>query len=120
MDTHNPELSKNRHESLIPRHGGYRNLQTFQLAEAIYGVTVRFRERYIDPRSRTVDQMVQAARSGRQNIAEGSVDSAISKKMGLKLTGIARGSLVELRIADCGLRTVSERARGGEANSSTR
>ncbi|HQO77699.1 MAG TPA: four helix bundle protein, partial [Thermodesulfobacteriota bacterium] len=85
-------------ESLIPKHGGYRRLKTFQLAEIVYDVTVRFCEKYIDPRSRTVDQMVQAARSGRQNIAEGSMDSATSKKIELKLTGVARGSLEELRL----------------------
>ena len=85
-------------DGLIPRHGGYRNLKTFQLAEVIYDVTVRFCELFLDPRSRTVDQMVQAARSGRQNIAEGSMDSATSKKMELKLTAVARGSLEELRL----------------------
>lgn len=85
-------------ESLIPKHGGYRNLKTFQLAELIYDVTMRFCDKYIDRRSRTHDQMVQAARSGRQNIAEGSVDSATSKKMELKLTGVAKGSLEELRL----------------------
>ncbi|NIA12884.1 MAG: four helix bundle protein [Nitrospiraceae bacterium] len=85
-------------EGLIPKHGGYRNLKTFQLAEVIYDVTVRFCDKYIDRRSRTHDQMVQAARSGRQNIAEGSMDSATSKKIELKLTGIARGSLEELRL----------------------
>ena len=84
--------------SVIPPHGGYRDLKTFQIAEAIYDVTVRFCDRFIDRRSRTHDQMVQAARSGRQNIAEGSVDSAISKKMELKLTGVAKGSLEELRL----------------------
>ena len=85
-------------DSLIPKHGGYRNLKTFQLAELIYDVTVRFCERFLDPRSRTVDQMTQAARSGRQNIAEGSMDSATSKKLELKLTGVAKGSLEELRL----------------------
>lgn len=85
-------------ESLIPKHGGYRNLKTFQLAELIYDLTVRFCDKYIDRRSRTHDQMVQAARSGRQNIAEGSVDSATSKKLELKLTGVAKGSLEELRL----------------------
>ncbi|MCL6511322.1 MAG: four helix bundle suffix domain-containing protein [Anaerolineae bacterium] len=85
-------------ESLIPKHGGYRKLKTFQLASLIYDVTVRFCDRFIDRRSRTHDQMVQAARSGRQNIAEGSVDSATSKKMEMKLTGVAKGSLEELRL----------------------
>lgn len=85
-------------EGLIPKHGGYRKLKTFQLASLIYDITVRFCDRFIDRRSRTHDQMVQAARSGRQNIAEGSVDSAISKKVEMKLTGIAKGSLEELRL----------------------
>jgi len=85
-------------EGLIPKHGGFRKLKTFQLAEVIYDVTVRFCDKYIDPRSRTHDQMVQAARSGRQNIAEGSEDSATSKKMEMKLTGVAKGSLGELRL----------------------
>jgi len=85
-------------EGLIPKHGGYRNLKTFQLAELIYDITVRFCDKYIDRRSRTHDQMVQAARSGRQNIAEGSVDSATSRKMEMKLTGVAKGSLEELRL----------------------
>lgn len=85
-------------EGLIPRHGGFRHLKTFQLSELIYDVTVLFCDRYIDLRSRTHDQMVQGARSGRQNIAEGSVDSATSQKMEMKLTGVARGSLEELRL----------------------
>ena len=83
---------------LIPKHGGFRNLKTFQLATLIYDVTVRFCDKFINPRSRTHDQMVQAARSGRQNIAEGSADSGTSKKIELKLTGIAKGSLEELRL----------------------
>jgi four helix bundle suffix protein len=82
---------------LIPKHGGYRKLKTFRLAELIYDVTARFCELYINPRSRTHDQMVQAARSGVQNIVEGSQDSGTSKKIGMKLTNIARGSLEELR-----------------------
>ncbi|MBM4032936.1 MAG: four helix bundle protein [Planctomycetes bacterium] len=85
-------------EGLIPRHGGFRNLMTFRLAELIYDVTVRFCEMFINPRSRTFDQMVQAARSGSRNISEGSMDSATSKKMEMKLTGVARGSLEELRL----------------------
>ena len=85
-------------ESLIQKHGGYRNLKTFQLARLIYDVTVRFCDLYIDRRSRTHDQMVQAARSGVQNIAEGSEASATSKKMELKLTNVARASLAELTL----------------------
>jgi len=85
-------------EKLIPPHGGYRNLKGFQIAQLIYDVTVRFSNRYIDRKSRTRDQMVQAARSGKQNICEGSVASGTSRKMELKLTNIARASLEELRL----------------------
>ena len=83
---------------LIPKHGGYRNLKGFQVAQVVYDLTVRFCDRYIDKRSRTHDQMVQAARSGVQNIAEGSMASATSKKTELKLTNVARASLEELRL----------------------
>jgi four helix bundle suffix protein len=84
--------------NLLPTHGGYRRLKSFQLAELVYDVTVRFCSRYIDKRSRTHDQMVQAARSGAQNIAEGSQASGTSKKTELKLTNVARASLEELRL----------------------
>lgn len=85
-------------ESIIPPHGGYRNLKSFQIGQLIYDVTVRFCDGYIDRRSRTHDQMVQAARSGVQNIAEGSQVSGTSKKLELKLTNVARASLEELRL----------------------
>ncbi len=85
-------------ESLIPKYGGYRNLKSFQLAQLVYDMTVRFCDLYISKRSRTHDQMVQAARSGVQNIAEGSQASATSKKTELKLTNVARASLEELRL----------------------
>jgi four helix bundle suffix protein len=85
-------------ETLIPKHGGYRKLKSFQVAQLIYDVTVRFCDRYIGKRSRTHDQMVQAARSGVQNIAEGSQASGTSKKTELKLTNVARASLEELRL----------------------
>jgi four helix bundle suffix protein len=88
----------NAKESLIPLHGGYRKLKSFQVAQLVYDVTVRFCDRYIDKRSRTHDQMVQAARSGVQNIAEGSQASGTSKKTELKLTNVARASLEELRL----------------------
>ena len=83
---------------LIPPHGGYRKLKSFQVAQLAYDVTVRFCDRYIEKRSRTHDQMVQAARSGVQNIAEGSQASGTSKKTELKLTNVARASLEELRL----------------------
>ena len=85
-------------EPLLPKHGGYRKLKSFQVARLIYDLTVRFCDRYIGKRSRTHDQMVQAARSGVQNIAEGSQASGTSKKTELKLTNVARGSLEELRL----------------------
>jgi four helix bundle suffix protein len=84
-------------DSLIPPHGGYRKLKSFQMAELCFDVTVRFCERYVARRSRTHDQMVQAARSGTQNIVEGSAASGTSKKIEMKLTDTARFSLEELR-----------------------
>lgn len=83
---------------LIPKHGGYRRLKSFQMAQLVYDITVRFCDKYIHPRSRTHDQMIQAARSGVQNIAEGSQASATSKKTELKLTQVARASLEELKL----------------------
>ena len=85
-------------EPLIPKHGGYRNLKSFQLAQLVYDVTVRFCDRFVEKKSRTHDQMVQAARSGVQNIAEGSKASGTSKKGELKLTNVARASLEELKL----------------------
>lgn len=85
-------------EKLIVKHGGYRNLKSFQVAQLIYDVTVRFAERYVDKFSRTKDQMIQSARSGVQNIAEGSQASGTSKKTELKLTNVARASLEELKL----------------------
>ena len=82
-------------EPLITKHGGYRKLKSFQVEQLIYDLTVRFCDRYIAKRSRTHDQMVQAARSGVQNIAEGSQASGTSKKTELKLTNVARASLEE-------------------------
>ena len=78
--------------------GGYQRLESFQLAQLIYDITVRFVELYIPRESRTRDQMVQAARSGVQNIAEGSVDAATSTKLELNLYNVARGSLEELKL----------------------
>lgn len=83
-------------DGLIPAHGGYQQLKSYQMAEIVYDATVVFCERFIDKYSRTRDQMVQAARSGKQNIAEGSMVSGTSRKMELKLIGVARASLEEL------------------------
>jgi four helix bundle suffix protein len=105
---HRPDERVQDRESLIPLHGGYRKLKSFQMGQLVYDVTVRFCDRYIEPPSprlrrpgrpsRMTDQMVQAARSGVQNIAEGSQASGTSKKTELKLTNVARASLEELRL----------------------
>ena len=76
--------------------GGYRELRSFQVTTVIYDATVSFCDRFVDKRSRTHDQMVQAARSGRQNIAEGSRASATSSQTELRLVNVARASLDEL------------------------
>ena len=83
-------------DGFIDPHGGFRNLKSYQMAEIVYDATVVFCDRWIGRRSRTHDQMVQAARSGKQNIAEGSMASGTSKKFELKLVGVARASLEEL------------------------
>jgi four helix bundle suffix protein len=80
----------------LPPHGGYRDLEAFKSAELVYDATVWFCDHYIDRFSRTKDQMVQAARSGRQNIAEGSAASGTSKETEIKLVNVARASLEEL------------------------
>lgn len=91
MPENNPD-----NEGFIPQHGGYRNLITYKKAEIIYDGTVYFTKRFFRKYDRTIDQMVQAARSGKQNIAEGSMASATSKETELKLTNVARASLEEL------------------------
>ncbi|MBE7538902.1 MAG: four helix bundle protein [Opitutaceae bacterium] len=83
------------HKKLRPS-GGYRQTASFQTATIIYDATYWFCERFLDPRSRMADQMVQAARSGRQNIAEGSRASATSSQTELRLVNVARASLEEL------------------------
>ncbi len=85
-----------RSGGLLPKHGGYRKLCGLQVSSIVYDATRIFCDGLISRRSRTHDQMVQAARSGRQNIAEGSMASSTSKKMELKLTNVAKASLEEL------------------------
>ena len=80
----------------IPAHGGYAHLLSYRKAEVVYDATVYFCDRFFDRRDRTRDQMVQAARSGKQNIIEGSQASGTSKEMEIKLTSVARASLEEL------------------------
>ena len=83
-------------DSILPPHGGYRNLFSYQKAAIVFQGTVYFCNRFLDIRDRTRDQMIQAARSGKQNIVEGSQASGSSKEMELKLTCVARASLEEL------------------------
>jgi four helix bundle suffix protein len=82
----------------IPAHGNYRRLFSYQKAEIVYDITVCFCRRFLEKRDRTVDQMVQAARSGKQNIAEGSQASGTSTESEIKLTNVARASLEELLV----------------------
>lgn len=83
-------------ERFIPAHGGYQDLLSFQKSRIIYDATVWFCSRYLQRGDRTIDQMIQAARSGKQNILEGSLASGTSKKTEVKLTNVARASLEEL------------------------
>src|SRR5580704_14771130 len=82
----------------IPPHGNYQELLSYQKAEVVYDLTYRFCQRFLSRGDRTIDQMVQAARSGKQNIAEGSKASGTSKEMEIKLTNVARASLEELLV----------------------
>ena len=90
--------NKENIKGFIPKHGGYRKLFSYQKAEIIYDGTVYFTNRFFHQYDRTVGQMVQAARSGKQNIAEASMASATSKETEIKLTNVARASLEELQI----------------------
>jgi len=83
-------------ESFIPPHGGYQNLLSYQKALIVYDATVYFCNHFLEPRDRTRDQMIQASRSGKQNILEGSMASGTSKEMEIKLTNVARASQEEL------------------------
>lgn len=80
----------------LPLKGNYRNLIAFQKAECIYDVTYYFAHKYLAKGDRTIDQMIQAARSGRQNIAEGCTASTTSKETEIKLLNVAKASLQEL------------------------
>ncbi|QBG49331.1 four helix bundle protein [Verrucomicrobia bacterium S94] len=90
-DPHSPE-------ELIPRKGNYKALITYQKAEAIYDMTYYFCSRFLQRGDRTVDQMIQAARSGKQNIVEGSAASATSSETEIKLVSVAKASLHELLV----------------------
>ena len=83
---------------LIPQRGDYRDLICYRKAEVIYDITYHFCHKYLQVGDRTIDQMIQAARSGKQNIAEGSIASATSLESEIKLTNVAKASLLELLI----------------------
>ena len=83
-------------DTFLPQKGNYRNLIAFQKAECIYDITYYFVHKHLQKGDRTIDQMVQAARSGRQNIAEGAAAGATSAETELKLMNVARASLQEL------------------------
>ena len=83
-------------QRFIPPHGGYERLLSYQKALIVYDGTVKFCARFLEKRDRTNDQMIQAARSGKQNIIEGSQASGTSKETEIKLTNVARASLQEL------------------------
>ena len=87
---------ENQNSSIILPHGNYQELLSYQKAEVIYDLTFRFCEKHLKKGDRTIDQMVQAARSGKQNIVEGSKASGTSKEMEIKLTNVSRASLEEL------------------------
>ena len=84
--------------AFVPKHGDYKRLLSYQKAEVVYDLTYSFCRRFLKVGDRTIDQMVQAARSGKQNIAEGSRASGTSKESEVKLTNVARASLEELLI----------------------
>src|SRR5216684_388732 len=90
-----PSLPPGDADGFIPPHGGYQKLLFYQKAMVVYQATLHFCDRFIDRKSRTHDQMVQAARSGKQNILEGSLASGTSKETEIKLTNVARASLEE-------------------------
>jgi four helix bundle suffix protein len=92
-DSHDSQSS---HEPLLPQRGDYRTLLSFQKAEIIYDLTFRFAHKHLAKGDRTIDQMIQSARSGKKNILEGSKASITSKEMEIKLTNVARASLEEL------------------------
>jgi len=94
---HNGGRRETAGDRVFGQHSGYRNLKAYQVAELVYDFSCRFCERYIPKKDRHHDQLVQSARSGYQNIAEGSEDSATSKKLEMNLTNVARASLNEAR-----------------------
>src|SRR5262245_10178590 len=91
-------VSSPHQPGFIPPHGSYRQLLSYQKAEVIFDLTFRFCQRFLSKGDRTTDQMIQAARSGKQNIAEGSKAAGTSKETEIKVTNVARASLEELLV----------------------
>lgn len=94
--SHNSQTSHDSQPLILAPRGDYQTLLSYQKSEVIYQITYRFCQRFLKKGDRTVDQMVQAARSGKQNIVEGSKAATTSKEMEIKLTNVARASLEEL------------------------
>ena len=94
QSSQNPQSSQKL--TFLPQHGHYRNLRVYQVTEMIYDITFHFCQRFLQKGDRTIDQMVQAARSGKQNIAEGNQAAATSSETEIKLTNMAKASLEEL------------------------
>jgi len=94
--SHDSHDSQSSHEPLLPQRGDYRTLLSFQKAEIVYDLTFRFAHKHLAKGDRTIDQMIQSARSGKKNILEGSKASITSREMEIKLTNVARASLEEL------------------------
>ena len=92
----NSQISHNSPSLILPPRGDYQTLLSYQKSEVVYQITYRFCNRFLKKNDRTIDQMVQAARSGKQNIVEGSKAATTSKEMEIKLTNVARASLEEL------------------------
>jgi len=95
-ESHATDMSDAHNPGFIPPHGNYRELLSYRKAEVVYDLTYRFCHRFLAKTDRTIDQMIQAARSGKQNIVESSKASGTSKEMEIKLIGVARASLEEL------------------------
>lgn len=94
--SHNSHESHSSQSTILPPRGDYQTLLSYQKSEVVYQITYRFCKRFLKIGDRTIDQMVQAARSGKQNIVEGSKAATTSKEMEIKLTNVARASLEEL------------------------
>ena len=96
QNSQNTQNSQNSPITFLPQHGHYRHLRVYQVTEMIYDITYYFTQNYLSKGDRTIDQMVQAARSGKQNIAEGNQAAATSSETEIKLTNVAKASLEEL------------------------